>query len=379
MENAAILSPNGQQTVAGAGPAMQLLVATLEGVVRLERAAAGASWTVAAQTLDDRHVSALVAEPGSGKLFAAAHGDGGVWVSDDGVGAGWRPISRGIDRPDVYSLAARRVGNHVTLFAGVEPAALYRSDDHGESWRELPALRFVPGTDKWTFPAPPHIAHVKCITIDSNRPGTLYACVEQGALLKSENDGESWVEFAGYEKPDDPTYRDAHRIELHPALPGVLFLTTGLGLYRSDDGGDTWQTLTGRGDRLGYPDFIGFDPRDSQVIYMAGAADSPGVWRVKRNANAAVLKSEDGGLSWRELGNGLPSPIVGSIEAMSRYDWAGGSLLAFATATGEVYVSENGGMRWSLAATGLAPISKAGHYRAFLPPGTTRAERGALA
>ena len=155
-------------------------------------------------------------------------------------------------------------GEDVTLFAGVEPAALYRSDDLGENWRELPALRGVPGTDKWDFPPPPHIAHVKCITPDPKHPATLYACVEQGALLKSEDDGASWVELDGYVLADDATYHDTHRLEFHPKFDDVLFLTTGLGINRSDDGGRTWRALTRRGERLGYPDFISFDPRDPE-------------------------------------------------------------------------------------------------------------------
>jgi photosystem II stability/assembly factor-like uncharacterized protein len=368
MDATAILSPNGQQTTSGAGPALRLLVGTLRGVVGLERQAPDAPWAQRSQALPDRHVSALVLEPGSGKLFAGAHRDGGVWVSDDGAGTSWRRASNGLERSDVYSLACRRRGQDVTLFAGVEPAALYRSDDLGQSWRELPALRNVPGTDKWTFPAPPHIAHVKCITIDPHRPTTLYTCVEQGALLKSEDDGESWVELDGYVLDDDATYHDAHRLEFHPSRD-VLYLTTGLGLNSSEDGGKTWRPLTRRGARLGYPDFVTFDPRDAGTVFMAGAAAPPTAWLKKRVADPAVLKSTDGGQSWRELKNGLPDPIIGSIEAMSRHDWNGGSMLAFATATGEVYTSDDAGEHWTLVAEGLAPVSKAGHYRAFLPLG----------
>ncbi|MEO1959830.1 MAG: hypothetical protein ABGW82_02435, partial [Paracoccus sp. (in: a-proteobacteria)] len=58
---------------------------------------------------------------------------------------------------------ARRIGDAVTLFLGTSPAALYRSDDLGESWAEIPSLLEVAGTGKWTFPPPPHIPHVKHI------------------------------------------------------------------------------------------------------------------------------------------------------------------------------------------------------------------------
>lgn len=370
----AILSPNGQPTTSGDGPATQLFVATLKGVARLDRPAPEAPWAVTSQSLASKHVSALVFEPRSGKLFAGAHGEDGVWVSDDGAGANWRQISNGIAQRNVYSLAARHAGGAVTLFAGVEPAALYRSDDLGESWRELPALRGVPGTEKWDFPPPPHLAHVKCITIDPARAATLYACVEQGALLKSEDDGQSWVELDGYVQADDATYHDTHRIEFHPSLANVMFLTTGLGINRSDDRGATWRAMTRRGGRLGYPDFIAFDPRNPETVLVTGSAKPPQHWLTDHGANPAVLKSSDGGRTWRETKNGLPTPIVGSIEALGRHDWAGGSTFAFATATGEIYTSEDAGKSWRCIATGLAAVSKAGHYRAFLPASERKGE-----
>jgi hypothetical protein len=374
MTATALLSPNGQPTTQGDGPALRLFVATLRGVQRLDRAHPAAPWTVTGRGLAELHVSSLVREPASGKLFAGAHGEGGVWVSDDGEGHDWRAICNGITERNVYSLALRRVGDKVTLFAGVEPAALYRSDDLGGSWQECAALRGVPGTDKWNFPPPPHLAHVKCITIDPQYPKTLYACVEQGALLKSEDDGRSWTELDGYVLADDATYHDTHRIEFHPRQDGVMFLTTGLGINRSEDRGATWQALTRRGGRLGYPDFIAFDPRNPETVLVTGAAKPPQHWLTDKTANPAILKSTDDGKSWRELRNGLPSPIIGSIEALGRHDWADGSTLAFATATGEVYTSEDAGEHWGSIATGLAAVSKAGHYRAFVPASERKGE-----
>lgn len=375
MQATALLSPNGHQTSLADGPATRIFIATIEGVRTLERASPSAPWALTAHSLNDRHVGALVIEPRSGKLYAGAHGgDGGVWVSDDGAGARWRRLTNGLTSQNVYSLALRQRHGGARLFAGVEPAAIFRSDDLGESWRELPALRNVPGTEKWTFPAPPHIAHVKSITVDQRRPGTLYACVEQGALLKSGDDGESWVELDGYVLPDDATYRDTHRLVIHPANPDVIYLATGLGLGRSDDGGAVWTALTRRGGRLGYPDFMFVDPRDHDIFYMAGAATTPTAWMKEHTANAAVIKSVDGGRTWREALNGLPHPIVGLIEAMCLHQWPGGMMLAIATATGEVHASDDAGESWSCLATGLAPVSKSGHYRAFVPGARSFAE-----
>ena len=361
------LSPNGTRETQGASPASRLLVATLKGVTRLERDDARASWRVVAQSLADLHIGALVYEPKSGKLFAGAHRDGGLWVSDDGAGESWRRIAADLDRQHMYSLAAQDRGDHVVLWLGTEPAGLYRSDDLGETWRELSGIYKVDDTDKWTFPPPPHIAHVKDITFHPAEPATIYVCIEQGALLKSTDDGETWRELTDYSKEDDVAYRDTHRVTLHPTNPRELYMATGEGLYGSADGGAHWTHLTTPQHRVGYPDFLFFDSADARTIYMGGAARGPRYWREKPVSDAAVVKSSDGGRSWTLLDQGLPHPAVGSFEAMALHRWPGGRMLFVGTATGEVYASDNGGASWTEIARELAPISKDGHYRPFLP------------
>jgi photosystem II stability/assembly factor-like uncharacterized protein len=373
MTETALLSPNGQQETQGKARPTRLFLATVNGVLRLERG--DAAWAVTGEGLAGKHASALLIEEGAGKLFAGAHGEEGVWVSDDGTGASWRSAAKNIENRNIYSLASRRHGSGVVLFAGAEPASIYRSDDLGESWRALPALRGVPGTDKWHFPPPPHIAHVKSITIHPTRPATLFACIEQGALLISEDDGESWRELDDYSKPEDPTYRDTHHIVLHPKYPEIAYLATGVGMYRSDDGGRNWRALTQRGSRLGYPDFIVLDPNDPERLIVSGAETSPKEWPGNGTANSAVLKSGDGGQTWRELRDGLPPLIDGSIEAMSRYSWPGGAGLFFATSKGEVFASDDDGEHWTRIAQGLASVSKSVHYRAFLPGARERGRR----
>jgi len=366
MDVTAYLSPNGQESSEGAGPATRLMVGTLEGVATLRRDGPGAPWRSAGRSLADRHVGALVYEPVSGKLFAGAHADGGLWVSDDGDGSKWRPLTTGLDRPHVYSLAARHDGDRVTLFLVTSPAALYRSDDLGESWTELANIRDVPDTDKWTFPPPPHIPHVKQITFHPTRPGTIFVLVEQGALLRSTDDGASWVELASYSDPGELAYRDVHRLRINPENPDNFYLATGEGLYRSDDAGASWEHLMQRGDRIGYPDFLYFDPDDNGTIYMGGSYRNPRVWYEKGIAESAVLRSTDRGRSWLELDHGMPKPVVGAFEAMTLHRWDGGMMLAVGTATGEVYASEDRGATWNCIADDVTPVSKDDHHLPFL-------------
>ena len=145
-ENVTYLSPNGQNVSFGTGTVTRMLVGTIDGVVTLDRKLRGKPWVEAARGLKGLHIGALLCEPGSGKLFAGCHADGGLWVSDDGEGADWRRLTDGLAHDHIYSLAVRDHGGEVTLFAGASPAALYRSDDLGENWTEISSLRDVPGS-----------------------------------------------------------------------------------------------------------------------------------------------------------------------------------------------------------------------------------------
>ena len=361
------LSPNGEQITRGSGPATRILVATLNGVATLRRETPKGPWKLTGRSLEDRHVGSLLYEGGSGKLFAGAHDDGGLWVSDDGEGKSWRQLTKGLDRPHIYSLAARRRGDRVTLFAGTSPAALYRSEDLGESWTEVTSIFDVADTGKWTFPPPPHIAHVKQVVFHPTEPDTLYVLVEQGAFLKSTDDCRTFTDLTGYSAAHDEVYRDVHRLVIRPDDPKMFYLATGVGICRSHDGGQTYEYLMRRGERVGYPDFVFLDPKDRNALYMGGARTNPGTWRKTHLAESCVMRSPDEGDSWTELDNGLPKPVVAAIEAMGQHLWDGGMMLAAGTAAGEIFVTEDGGASWRQLADNVAPVAKDHHYIPFLP------------
>jgi photosystem II stability/assembly factor-like uncharacterized protein len=360
------LSPSGQQLTKASGPATRIQVGTLEGVATLERAEFGAPWALTARSLADRHVAALVHEEMSGKLFAAAHADGGLWVSDDGEGKSWRPLTNGLDRPHMYSMAARRRGDRVTLFLGTRPAALYRSDDLGESWIEVTTIFDVDDVDKWTFPPPPHIAHVKQIVFHPTDPDTLYVLIEQGAFLKSTDDGQTFTDLTSYSHPDDASYRDLHRLVIKPDDPDKLVVVTGVGIYRSEDAGQSYEQLTRRGEQMGYPDFAFLDPTDDTIIYSGGSELNPRAWYDSGMAKSSVMRSDDNGDSWVTLGNGLPNPMVGAIEGMTQHVWDGGMMLLAGTATGEIYATEDKGASWQLLTDQATPVSKEDHHIPFI-------------
>jgi photosystem II stability/assembly factor-like uncharacterized protein len=362
------LSPNGQASTTGAGPARRLLVATVEGMATLSRTDSSTPWSHTSTSLADRHIGSLLYEPVSGKLFAGTHENGGIWVSDDGEGKSWRPVTNGPDRPHIYALAQRNVDGKVTLFAGTQPVGVYRSDDFGERWTELPSIQSMPDRDKWTFPGPPHIAHVKCFALHPTEARTFFVLIEQGGLFKTVDDGASFIELSSYSTPGELAYRDMHRLLINPRKTAEMFLASGEGLYRTRDGGQTWDHLVKRGGFMGYPDDLFFDPEDARTVYMAGVMKTrPNDWLKTSAADPAVLRSADSGESWEQLDQGMQKPIVGSFEAMCQHVWKGGSMFALGSAAGQVWTSENRGSWWNAAAK-LPPISKDHHFLFFLPP-----------
>jgi photosystem II stability/assembly factor-like uncharacterized protein len=349
------LSHGGSTIHSSPTPSKEVLVGTREGVVTIARATSGSDWRITHRALTDKHISAIIKEPTSGLTFAGAF-HGSVDASADN-GETWEPRGNGLSQTNVYSLAAQRMNGRVRLFAGTEPAHLFFSDDLGLHWTELPALRSVPSVPKWSFPAPPHIGHVKHINFDPENPATIYASIEVGGLLRSTDGGEQWEEFPGL-------YEDVHRLMIHPTDGKLLYAVTGRGLYVGPDAGARWDQWTSREDEIGgYPDGFVFRPSDPKTMFMTAAQDAPGTWRTTHFAGARISRSRDGGRTWEILRNGLPDRLQASIEAFCLEE-AGGSCAVFAaTTSGDVFCSEDLGESWQKIISGLPPISKGGHYR----------------
>jgi photosystem II stability/assembly factor-like uncharacterized protein len=351
----AICVSHGGQTVSQTTrPSDFVLVATTDGVVSLRRAGPGASWSEARRSLPGKHISALMVEPSGGTIFAGTHG-AGIYASDDG-GDSWERHDSGIEFGNIYSLSSAETADGLRLYAGTEPAHLYVSADGGRSWEELPSVRSVPSVPQWTFPGPPHEAHVKHVTFDPRSPETIYASIEVGGALKSFDAGKSWRELSGF-------YEDVHRVVVAPRAPDQVYISGGDGIWHSSDAGSTWEHLTDRTARIAYPDALVIHPDDPALMFVAGAICSPGEWRTTHSADARIGRSRDAGRSWQYLEAGLPQHIRGNIEAMSIEVWPGGFALCAGTTDGDIFFSEDGGDSWTTIARALPPVSKGGHYR----------------
>ncbi len=260
----ACISTDG--TTVFAGPVETLLVGTLDGVVELSRSSGNGAWKLTDQMLRGYHISALFVEPLQGGIFAGVHGEG-LFLSRDG-GKTWQSRTTGLSTKHIYTFGSAQGRDGAIIYAGTEPAQIYRSSNYAETWEELSSLRAVPNTDKWMFPPPPHVPHVKTIAIDPRDPAVMYVGVEQGALLKSLDGGATWAELSTYYRQDDPVYKDTHRLILLPSNPDKIFMTSGMGLVTSPDAGETWEHLTDTEFRIGYPEpASNFTTRRTDYVY----------------------------------------------------------------------------------------------------------------
>ena len=354
------VSPGGQTLTVGEAPAERLLVGTAEGIFSF--AHQNGSWSQRGTMLPGKHISALRFEPSSRMLFAGTYGSE-LFASGD-LGENWERRDRGIGGREIYTLNYQEAGGSLRLYAGTQPAHLFYSDDSGKNWTELPGLRQVPGVENWTFPGPPHQAHVKSLAFDPRRPEIIYAAVEVGGFLKSADRGRTWATVSGLNP-------DAHRV-LVPASEGetiyLVMPTTNAkpddiaGVCVSEDRGNTWTSLTPRDFRIGYVDPILVHPRNGKLMFTAGAKTGPGTWRKTHTADARVARSRDGGQNWEILTGGLPEHIRGNIEAMSMDVWSDGFALFAGTTDGEIFYSADEGESWQKIIQGIGPVSKAHHH-----------------
>ena len=349
-----LLSPGGDTVHRTAQPETALAVATVDGVFLLERDGT-ASWRVSHHALAGCFVAALTRAPG-GALFAATHGVG--MARSDDQGRTWRWINNGISQFDLWAARAGRWGGRDVVLAGSMPAHLFVSDDDGETWRELPALRQVASAKQWTFPPPPRLGHVKEIVINNDE---LYVGIEIGALLRSRDGGASFTDLT---IDPDVGECDVHRVLIDPRRPGRILIANGLmGLMRSEDNGATWRK-DGKLPEMDYPDAYVMHPDDPDLLFVSAAVGWPPHWYKLGRARGKIARSRDGGKTWQRLLGGLPDGQRALFGAMTIAADADATSIFAGDSDGQIFESRDGGDRWSVIAD-LPPVSKGDFYRAM--------------
>ena len=214
-----------------------------------------------------------------------------------------------------------------TLYVGTEPPMVYVSSDGGETFEACAEVDNLPSRPNWTFFHEPfHAGHVHGIAVHPARPERIFAGVEHGALIYSPDGGQTWREAL--------VGQDLHRVAVDPTDPDRVFAATGSGLYLSEDAGQEWTLI---GDLRGlYLHAIVFDPDDPRRMYVY--ADREGT---------PIYRSDDGGDSWESVGGDLPA--ASPADTLRLYPGDSETLL-YAGDVGEdgsrLFVSTDAGQHW---------------------------------
>jgi photosystem II stability/assembly factor-like uncharacterized protein len=245
------------------------------------------------------------------------------------------------------------------VYAGVEDAALFRTRDGGQSWQELSGLRRHGSGPHWQPGAGGMCLHT--ILIDPRDARRLYVAISAAGAFRSDDGGETWrpinrgLHSEGIPDPKAEVGHCVHRIALHPSRPDVLFMQKHWDVMRSDDGGESWREVSGNlPTDFGFP--IDVHAHETETVYVVPiTSDSH---HYPPEGKLRVYRSRTGGDEWEALTNGLPQRdcyvnVLRDAMAVDALDECG---IYFGTTGGQVYVSPDGGDRWTPIVRDLPPV-----------------------
>ncbi len=245
------------------------------------------------------------------------------------------------------------------VFAGVEDAALFRSEDGGKTWGELPGLREAKG-HLWQPGAGGMCLHT--ILLDPVHPGRMFVAISAAGVFRSDDDGETWRPatkgiVSPFELPDPEAEvgHCIHRIAMHPDRPEVLFMQKHWDVMRSDDAGGSWREVSGNlPSDFGFP--IAVHAHEPDTIYVVPIkSDSE---HYPPEGRLRVYRSRTGGDDWEALTKGLPQQdcyvdVLRDSFAVDDLDPCG---LYFGTTGGQVFASADSGDSWEAIVDNLPKV-----------------------
>ena len=246
-----------------------------------------------------------------------------------------------------------------TVYAGVEDAALFRSTDAGQSWHELSGLRKHSTGQTWTPGAGGMGLHT--IILDPENPNRIFVAISAAGAFRSDDGGVTWLPInRGLRSeyipdPNAEVGHCVHRIAMHPSRPGTLFMQKHWDVMRTDDAGANWREVSGN-----LPTDFGFvidvHAHERETIYVV-PIKSDGE-HYPPEGKLRVYRSRTGGETWEPLSNGLPQSdcyvnVLRDAMAVDSCDSCG---VYFGTTGGQVYASSDSGDHWTAIVRDLPAV-----------------------
>ncbi len=296
--------------------------------------------------------------------------------SDDG-GRSWRPVDNkfayasvpgthqwydGTPHPWEFKRVWHLEPSHTdpdTVYAGVEDAAIFRTTDGGQSWNELKGLREHGSGSRWQPGAGGMCLHT--ILVDPQNPQRIFIAISAAGCFRTDDGGESWrpinrgLRSEFIPDPDADVGHCVHRIAFHPSRPDTLFMQKHWDVMRSDDGGESWREISGNLPvDFGFP--IDVHAHEPETIYVVPIkSDSE---HYPPDGALRVYRSRSGGEDWEPLTNGLPQSncYVNVLRDAMSIDSLDDCGVYFGTTGGQVYASADAGDSWEPIVRDLPPV-----------------------
>lgn len=245
------------------------------------------------------------------------------------------------------------------VYAGVEDAAIFRSDDGGASWKEMAGLRNHETGPMWQPGAGGMCLHT--ILIDPNNQDRMYVAISAAGTFRTDDGGKTWkpinkgLNSDFMPEPEAEVGHCVHRIDFHPTRPDVLFMQKHWDIMRSDDAGDSWYEVSGNLPvDFGFP--IAVHAHEPETIYVVPITSDS--LHFPPDGQLRVYRSRTGGNDWEALTNGLPQDhcyvnVLREAMSVDKLDPCG---IYFGTTGGQVYASSNSGDNWIAIAEHLPSV-----------------------
>jgi photosystem II stability/assembly factor-like uncharacterized protein len=237
-----------------------------------------------------------------------------------------------------------------TVFAGVEDAALFRSTDGGQTWHELAGLRGHGTGPRWQPGAGGMCLHT--ILLDPTDARRIYVAISAAGAFRSDDGGRTWkpinrgLRSQYIPEPTAEVGHCVHRIAMHRTRPDVLFMQKHWDVMRSDDAGESWREVSGN-----LPSDFGFaidvHAHEPETIYVVPIKNDSE--HFPPDGRLRVYRSRTGGDEWEPLTEGLPQQdcyvnVLRDAMSVDALDPCG---IYFGTTGGQVYASADAGQSWA--------------------------------